>query len=60
VLLYRKVYTLGKSRAITLPKGWITQVERDGDRLVEVELDVNGDIIVRPHKLISSTLYSKD
>jgi antitoxin component of MazEF toxin-antitoxin module len=46
--ILRKLTTVGDSRGLTLPKSWIDYLERKNQcRITEVELEVNGAIIVR-------------
>ena len=48
MLLIRKIYSMGGSKVITLPIGWVRQIEREKGPLTRVELTVNGEITVRP------------
>ena len=45
----RKIFKVGKSSlVITLPRGWLTYFGlKEGD---SVELTINGDLTIRPHK----------
>jgi antitoxin component of MazEF toxin-antitoxin module len=47
--LIQKVIQVGDSRAVTIPKSWLTYYERQsGQCIKEVSLEVNGTLIIRP------------
>jgi hypothetical protein len=47
--LIQKVIQVGDSRAITIPKSWLTYYERQsGQNIKEVSIEVNGKLIIAP------------
>jgi antitoxin component of MazEF toxin-antitoxin module len=47
--LIQKVIQIGDSRAVTIPKSWLTYYERQsGHSIKEVSVEVNGKLIIRP------------
>jgi antitoxin component of MazEF toxin-antitoxin module len=47
--LIQKVIQIGDSRAITIPKSWLTYYERQSGNIIkEVSVEVNGKLIIRP------------
>jgi len=47
--IIRKLTCVGDSKGITLPKSWIENAEREaGKKMVEVALEINGTIIIKP------------
>ena len=49
--MLKKVITVGHSKAITLPKGWVDLAEkRQGAQLEAIEMDMgtDGTIMIRP------------
>ena len=47
--LIQKVIQVGDSRAVTIPKSWLTYYERQsGQCIKEVSLEVNGTLVIRP------------
>ena len=47
--IIRKVIAFGDSKAVTLPKSWLREIEqRTGQVITELALEVNGAITVRP------------
>lgn len=47
--IIRRVIAFGDSKAVTLPKSWIEEIERrTGQKIRELALEVNGSILVSP------------
>jgi hypothetical protein len=47
--ILKKIIAHGGSRGITLPSSWIALVEKEtGQKLKEVLMEVDGEIIIRP------------
>jgi hypothetical protein len=47
--IIRKIIQVGSSRAISLPKSWLTFYERQyGQNIKEVSVEVNGKLIISP------------
>jgi len=47
--LLRKVIKIGSGKAVVLPKDWLDYWERRlGHEIREVEVEVNGHIVIRP------------
>ena len=47
--LIQKVIQIGDSRAVTIPKSWLTYYERQsGQSIKEVSVEVNGKLTIRP------------
>jgi antitoxin component of MazEF toxin-antitoxin module len=56
--LIRKVIQVGTSKAVSLPKSWLTFYERQsGQSIKEVSVEVNGKLIISP---IFATAVMKD
>ena len=47
--LLRKIIAVGKSRAITLPYTWLKLIEEEHGKIDAVEIEVDGEIRVRPY-----------
>lgn len=48
--IIRKVITVGKAKAVTLPQGWLKYlVETFGEEPREVLVEMNGELRIRPH-----------
>jgi len=49
VPLIQKVIRIGDSRAVTIPKSWLEQIEREtGKKVKEVAVEVNGVLTIKP------------
>jgi antitoxin component of MazEF toxin-antitoxin module len=47
--IVRKVWSIGNSKAISLPKSWLDYIEKNtGKRVLEVAIEVNGDLKISP------------
>ncbi len=47
--LLRKIFNLGDSEGITLPKGWLDNIQREtGTRPTEVTIEVDGILKITP------------
>ena len=46
--IVRKVLRIGDSKGITFPKSWIEFLERDGSKLKEVAIEVDGELKIIP------------
>ncbi len=47
--IIRRIITIGHSKAITIPKSWITNAEDEaGKKVVALALEVNGSITLQP------------
>lgn len=47
--IIRKIIRVGTSKAVSLPKSWLTFYERQyGQCITEVSVEVNGKLIIRP------------
>jgi antitoxin component of MazEF toxin-antitoxin module len=47
--IIRKIIQVGTSRAVSIPKSWLTYYERkSGCSIKEVTVEVNGRLIIRP------------
>jgi antitoxin component of MazEF toxin-antitoxin module len=47
--LIRSIIDLGNSKAVTIPKSWIDNYEKEsGAKITEIAMEVNGVIIIRP------------
>lgn len=47
--LLRKIFKIGSSEAVTIPKSWLDYIEREtGKRPSEVLMEVNGSITITP------------
>ncbi len=49
--IIRKVIQVGTSRAVSLPKSWLTLIEREtGQPVKEVTMEVNGCLMIQAIK----------
>jgi antitoxin component of MazEF toxin-antitoxin module len=56
--IIRKIIQVGGSKAVSLPKSWLTYCERQsGQCIKEVSVEVNGKLIISP---IIATTNTKD
>jgi len=47
--MVRKIFEIGNSRAIIIPKGWLDFYEKDtGQKIVEVAIEVNKVLTIEP------------
>ena len=47
--IIRRIITIGHSKAITIPKSWITNAEDEaGKKVIALALEVNGSITLQP------------
>ena len=47
--IIRRIITIGHSKAITIPKSWITNAEDEaGKKVVALALEVDGSITLQP------------
>lgn len=53
--IVRKVWGIGNSRAISLPKSWLDYIEKQtGKQVLEVAIEVNGDLKITPILKVTS------
>ena len=58
--LIQKVIQIGDSRAVTIPKSWLTYYERQcGQSIKEVSVEVNGKLTIRPIFISKKTELSQ-
>jgi antitoxin component of MazEF toxin-antitoxin module len=47
--IIRSLFTIGNSKAITIPKSWITNAEDEsGKKVIALALEVDGSITIQP------------
>ena len=46
--LLQKLIKYGNSRAVVIPAAWLDNLERQGAKITEVQLEVDGEIKIKP------------
>jgi antitoxin component of MazEF toxin-antitoxin module len=47
--IIRSIFTIGNSKAVTIPKSWLTNAEdQTGRKIIALAMEVNGAIILKP------------